>query len=45
VPKHGVLARIRQQIAADRLAGVVAPEQATEAPVWLAVAESEGASS
>jgi NADH-quinone oxidoreductase subunit E len=45
VPAHGVLARIRQQIPADRIAGVVAPEQATEAPVWLDVPEPEGAGS
>ena len=32
---HGVLARVRQSIPADRLAGVVPPEQAREAPVWL----------
>ncbi|MCY3619118.1 MAG: NAD(P)H-dependent oxidoreductase subunit E [Acidimicrobiaceae bacterium] len=33
---HGVLAQVRQSIPADRLAGVVPPEQAREAPVWLA---------
>jgi len=33
---HGVLARVRQSIPAERLAGVVPPEQAREAPVWLA---------
>ena len=32
---HGVLARVRQSIPAERLAGVVPPEQAREAPVWL----------
>ncbi|MDH3753822.1 MAG: NAD(P)H-dependent oxidoreductase subunit E [Acidimicrobiia bacterium] len=35
VPEHGVLATVRQRIAGDRLAGVVPPEVATEAPVWL----------
>ncbi len=45
VPHHGVLARIRQQIADDRLAGVVAPEDATEAPVWLAASDAGGAGS
>ena len=33
---HGVLAQVRQSIPAERLAGVVPPEQAREAPVWLA---------
>ena len=33
---HGVLARVRQSIPAERLAGVVPPDQAREAPVWLA---------
>ena len=32
---HGVLAQVRQSIPAGRLAGVVPPEQAREAPVWL----------
>ena len=45
VPHHGILARIRQQIADDRLAGVVAPELATEAPVWLAASDAGGAGS
>jgi NADH-quinone oxidoreductase subunit E len=36
VPEHGTLATVRQSIPADRLAGVVAPEEAREAPVWLA---------
>jgi NADH-quinone oxidoreductase subunit E len=45
VPRHGVLARIRQQIADDRLAGVVAPELATEAPVWLAASDAGGVGS
>ena len=32
---HGVLAQVRQSIPAERLAGVLPPEQAREAPVWL----------
>ncbi len=32
---HGVLAQVSQMIPADRLAGVVPPERAREAPVWL----------
>jgi NADH-quinone oxidoreductase subunit E len=46
IPPHGTLAKIRQHIPADRMAGPVAPT-ATDAPVWLArndTAES-GASS
>jgi NADH-quinone oxidoreductase subunit E len=34
VPDHGVLARVRQQIPADRAAGV-APPDGGEQPVWL----------
>ena len=37
VPKHGTLARIRQQIPADRRAGNAVPGDAGE-PVWLRVA-------
>ena len=36
IAAHGALAAVRQSIPADRLAGVTAPEQAREAPVWLA---------
>ena len=36
IASHGVLAQVRQSIPAGRLAGVVPPEQAREAPVWLA---------
>lgn len=36
IPEHGTLATTRQTIPADRLAGIVPPEEATEAPVWLA---------
>lgn len=35
LPPHGTLARVRQSIPADRLGGVIPPEDATE-PVWLA---------
>ena len=36
IASHGVLAQVRQSIPAERLAGVVPPNQAREAPVWLA---------
>jgi NADH-quinone oxidoreductase subunit E len=36
IPEHGTLARVRQSIPAERGAGIVPPEQATERPVWLA---------
>ena len=35
VPKHGTLARVRQQVPADRRARVARPDQNIE-PVWLA---------
>lgn len=35
IPHHGTLARSRQHIPDDRRAGIVAPEDASEAPVWL----------
>ncbi|MCU0312182.1 MAG: NAD(P)H-dependent oxidoreductase subunit E [Acidimicrobiales bacterium] len=38
IPPHGTLARVRQQIPADRRAGSVAPE-ATEVPVWMTAPE------
>jgi NADH-quinone oxidoreductase subunit E len=44
VPKHGVLARERQRIPADRRAGNAVPGQSEE-PVWLRTASTEGASS
>src|SRR5688572_17489105 len=43
VPKHGILARIRQQLAADRRAGNAVPGEC-EQPVWLQSSASEGAS-
>ncbi|MEQ8843125.1 MAG: NAD(P)H-dependent oxidoreductase subunit E [Acidimicrobiales bacterium] len=36
IPEHGTLAQTRQAIPADRGAGIVAPELARDAPVWLA---------
>lgn len=36
IPQHGTLATVRQSIPEGRLAGIVAPEEAREAPVWLA---------
>jgi hypothetical protein len=44
VPKHGVLARERQRIPADRRAGNAVPGECDE-PVWLRTASAEGASS
>ena len=35
LPQHGTLARVRQRIPLDRLAGIVPPDEAREAPVWL----------
>ena len=35
IPAHGVVARIRQRIPADRGVGAVAPELATENPAWM----------
>ncbi len=39
IPAHGVVARVRQHIPADRGVGAVAPEDATAPPVWLVSAE------
>ena len=36
VPEHGTLAVVRQSIPEGRGAGVLAPDDAREAPVWLA---------
>ena len=36
IPHHGTLAKVRQSIPAGSGAGIVAPEDAREAPVWLA---------
>lgn len=35
VPEHGTLGRVRQHIPPLREAGVLAPERASEAPVWF----------
>ena len=40
VPKHGVLARVRQQIPADRRAGNAVPGECDE-PVWLRTASAD----
>ena len=42
VPKHGMLARVRQEIPADRRAGNAVPGDAGE-PVWLRRPATEGA--
>jgi len=36
IPEHGTLSLVRQRIPADRIAGIVPPEQAGEVPVWMA---------
>ncbi len=41
IPPHGTLAEVRQSIPAERLAGIVAPEQARQAPVWLTRNDTE----
>ncbi len=43
VPRHGTLSRVRQSVPAERRAGVVPPEQAREAPVWLSRNDVEAA--
>lgn len=40
IPPHGILARVRQEIPEDRMAGVVPPEQARTAPAWMAATDS-----
>ena len=35
LPQHGTLATVRQRIPLDRVAGIVSPDDAGEAPVWL----------
>jgi NADH-quinone oxidoreductase subunit E len=40
VPKHGILARVRQQIPADKRAGNAVPGECEE-PVWLRTAEAD----
>lgn len=41
VPAHGRLARVRQSTPAERMAGVKAPEDARDVPVWLARNQAE----
>ena len=41
IPPHGTLARVRQSIPRERLAGVRPPEEAREAPVWLSRNDAE----
>lgn len=36
IPEHGALGAVRQSIPAGSGAGIMAPEEAREAPVWLA---------
>jgi NADH-quinone oxidoreductase subunit E len=38
IPPHGTVARVRQQIPADRAVGAVAPEQVTAPPAWIPIA-------
>ena len=35
IPSHGVVARIRQRMPADRGVGAIAPELVTENPAWM----------
>ena len=46
LPEHGTLGRVRQHVTADRLAGVVAPEQVDGPPSWMppSTTATEGAS-
>ncbi len=44
IPRHGVLARVRQTIPADRAAGAIVPEGQSE-PAWLARATTDEATS
>ena len=42
IPPHGVTARTRQHIPAERAVGAVPPEAVDEPPVWMAVAAGNG---
>ena len=44
VPEHGVLARVRQEIPADRRAGAAVPGECST-PVWLTSADAGGGNS
>lgn len=35
IPAHGTLARVRQQVAAERVVGAVPPESVTTEPAWM----------
>lgn len=39
IPPHGTVARVRQQIPADRAVGAVPPESVTAPPTWVPLAE------
>jgi hypothetical protein len=43
IPPHGTLAKVRQDLAGDRIANVSAPEDQGQ-PVWIARHEAEAAS-
>ena len=45
IPQHGITARVRQHIPADRAVGAVPPESVNEQPVWLAAPAANGAGS
>ena len=45
IPQHGITARVRQHIPADRAVGAVPPESVNEQPVWLAAPAPNGAGS
>jgi NADH-quinone oxidoreductase subunit E len=40
IPPHGTVARVRQQIPADRAVGAVSPDAAEHAPVWISAQEA-----
>ncbi len=41
IPSHGTLGLTRQHLDADKAAGIVPPEQVTEAPVWLTATKGD----
>ncbi|HIG26139.1 MAG TPA: NAD(P)H-dependent oxidoreductase subunit E [Acidimicrobiia bacterium] len=43
IPDHGTLSRTLQHIPADRKAGIVAPEEAAQAPGWMPTETGENA--
>ena len=45
IPQHGITARVRQHIPADRAVEAVPPDEVNEAPVWLAAPAPNGAGS